>query len=62
MKPSKHGEYALRALIDLGIASELGRPMPSNPRFQIVRGGLKKSKNNSCIPTNLVGYQTISIQ
>jgi Rrf2 family protein len=27
MKLSKRGEYALRALIDLGIASELGRPM-----------------------------------
>jgi hypothetical protein len=52
----------LRALIDLGIVSELGRPMPSNRHFQIVRGGLKKSKNNSCIPTNLVGYQIISIQ
>jgi hypothetical protein len=44
MKPFKHGEYVLRALIDLGIASELGRPMPSNPRFQIVRGGLKNPK------------------
>ena len=27
MKISKRGEYALRALIDLGIARELGRPM-----------------------------------
>ena len=27
MKISKKGEYALRALIDLGIAQELGRPM-----------------------------------
>ncbi len=27
MKISKRGEYALRALIDLGIAAELGRPM-----------------------------------
>jgi Rrf2 family protein len=27
MKLSKRGEYALRALIDLGIASELGWPM-----------------------------------
>jgi Rrf2 family protein len=27
MKLSKRGEYALRALIDLGIAYELGRPM-----------------------------------
>jgi Rrf2 family protein len=27
MKLSKRGEYALRALIDLGIAQELGRPM-----------------------------------
>src|SRR5947208_13837154 len=27
MKISKRGEYALRALIDLGIASELGWPM-----------------------------------
>ncbi len=27
MKLSKRGEYALRALIDLGIASELGLPM-----------------------------------
>src|SRR5712671_7039457 len=27
MKLSKRGEYALRALIDIGIASELGRPM-----------------------------------
>src|SRR5262249_34323374 len=27
MKISKRGEYALRALIDLGIASELGSPM-----------------------------------
>jgi Rrf2 family protein len=27
MRLSKRGEYALRALIDLGIASELGRPM-----------------------------------
>src|SRR5437870_3472333 len=27
MKLSKRGEYALRALIDLGIASELGRPI-----------------------------------
>ena len=27
MKLSKRGAYALRALIDLGIASELGRPM-----------------------------------
>jgi len=27
MKVSKRGEYALRALIDLGIAAELGRPM-----------------------------------
>ena len=27
MKLSKRGEYALRALIDLGIARELGRPM-----------------------------------
>ena len=26
MKLSKRGEYALRALIDLGIATELGRP------------------------------------
>ena len=26
MKVSKRGEYALRALIDIGIASELGRP------------------------------------
>ena len=32
MKISKRGENALRALIDLGIASELGRPML---RFQI---------------------------
>jgi hypothetical protein len=62
MKPSKHGEYAARALIDLGIVSELGRPMPSNRRFQIVGVGLKKPKNNSCFPTTLVGYQTISIQ
>jgi len=27
MKLSKRGEYALRALIDLGIAAELGRPI-----------------------------------
>jgi Rrf2 family protein len=27
MKVSKRGEYALRALIDLGIAQELGRPL-----------------------------------
>ena len=27
MKLSKRGEYALRALIDLGIASEVGSPM-----------------------------------
>ena len=27
MKLSKRGEYALRSLIDLGIASELGWPM-----------------------------------
>lgn len=27
MKVSKRGEYALRALIDLGIAAELGHPM-----------------------------------
>jgi Rrf2 family protein len=27
MKLSKRGEYALRALIDLGIASELRRPL-----------------------------------
>src|SRR3977135_2826516 len=27
MKLSKRGEYALRALIDLGIAAELGRPL-----------------------------------
>jgi Rrf2 family protein len=27
MRLSKRGEYALRALIDLGIAKELGRPM-----------------------------------
>ena len=27
MKLSKRGEYALRALIDLGIAQELGRPL-----------------------------------
>ena len=27
MKLSKRGEYALRALIDFGIAQELGRPM-----------------------------------
>jgi Rrf2 family protein len=27
MRISKRGEYALRALIDLGIAKELGRPM-----------------------------------
>ncbi len=27
MRLSKRGEYALRALIDLGIAQELGRPM-----------------------------------
>ena len=27
MKVSKRGEYALRALIDLGLAAELGRPM-----------------------------------
>src|ERR1051325_3879005 len=27
MKVSKRGEYALRALIDLGIAREFGRPM-----------------------------------
>ena len=27
MKLSKRGEYALRALIDLGLASELGRPL-----------------------------------
>lgn len=27
MKLSKKGEYALRALIDLGLAQELGRPM-----------------------------------
>jgi hypothetical protein len=44
MRPSKHGGYALRALIDLGIASELGRPMPSNPRFHIVHWGLKIQK------------------
>jgi hypothetical protein len=60
MKPSKHGEYALRALIDLGIASELGRPMPSNP-VSDRSWGLKEIQNNSCIPTNLVGYQAISI-
>ena len=29
MKLSKRGEYALRALIDLGIAAELGRPLLS---------------------------------
>jgi Rrf2 family protein len=27
MRLSKRGEYALRALIDLGMAQELGRPM-----------------------------------
>ena len=27
MKVSKRGEYALRALIDLGVAHEAGRPM-----------------------------------
>jgi len=27
MKLSKRGEYTLRALIDLGFACELGRPM-----------------------------------
>lgn len=27
MKVSKRGEYALRALIDLGLAAEIGRPM-----------------------------------
>ena len=27
MKVSKRGEYALRALIDLGMAAELGRPL-----------------------------------
>lgn len=29
MKLSKRGEYALRALIDLGVAAELGRPLLS---------------------------------
>ena len=28
MKISKRGEYALRALIDIGIAKELGRDTP----------------------------------
>jgi hypothetical protein len=34
VKVSKRGEYALRALIDLGIASELGHPLL--PAQQIV--------------------------
>jgi hypothetical protein len=62
MKLSKHGEYALRTLIDLGIASELGRPQAIEPPFSDRSRGLKKIQNNSCIPTQLVGYQTISIQ
>jgi len=43
MEFSKRGEYALRALIDLEIASELGRPMPSHlPIFDRWWEGLKK--------------------
>ena len=54
MKLSKHGEYALRALIDIGIASELGLPNAIEPPFSDRSWGLKKIQNNSCIPTNLV--------
>jgi hypothetical protein len=42
MKPSKHGDCALRALIDLGIASELGRPQAIEPPFSDRSRGLKK--------------------
>jgi hypothetical protein len=42
MKLSKHGEYALRALIDIGIASELGLPNPIEPPFSDRSWGLKK--------------------
>jgi len=37
MKLSKRGEYALRALIDFGIAHELGRPLLKVG--EIVEGG-----------------------
>ena len=37
MRLSKRGEYALRALIDLGIAQELGRP-----RLQITELAIKE--------------------
>ena len=37
MKLSKRGEYALRALIDFGIAQELGRPLLKVG--EIVEGG-----------------------
>src|SRR2546425_7362665 len=33
MKLTKRGEYALRALIDLGIAQEVGRPMIQIPEL-----------------------------
>ena len=33
MKLSKRGEYALRALIDLGIAQEVGRPLLRLPEI-----------------------------
>ena len=39
MKLSKRGEYTLRALVDLGIASKLGRPML---QISDKRAGLKR--------------------
>ena len=42
MKLSKHGEYALRALIDIGIASELGLPNAIEPPFSDRSWGPKK--------------------
>ncbi len=43
MEFSKRGEYALRALINLEIASELGRSNTiTPPRFRSLVGRLKK--------------------
>jgi hypothetical protein len=41
MKRPKRGEYALQALIDLGIGSELGEQCHYTP-FLIARGKAKK--------------------
>ena len=48
MKLSKRGEYALRALIDLGVAQELGRPLLSLSELSDNKNRQQPQNPNGC--------------